>query len=304
MDEEVDPRHADGRIAALAASQWGVVSRVQLRALGLGRGAIDQRLAAGRLLPLHRGVYAVGHDRLARRGRFVAAVLASGAGAVLSHRSAAAVWGLRPSAGPWIDVTIPTRTGRKAGTGIRLHRAGALTPDEATSRDGIPVTTPARTLLDLAATVQRHELARALNEAERLRIFDLTDTSAVLCRHHTRPGTRNLAGALRQWDPAETLTRSELERRFLELCAEHALPAPRVNTGVLGFEVDFLWEPERVIVEIDGWAYHSTRSDYETDRARDAELAAAGFRVVRFTYRRVFREPAAVARTLRRLLGR
>jgi predicted transcriptional regulator of viral defense system len=273
-----------------------------LRAAGLSRNEIEGRLSSGRLLCVHRGVYAVGHRLLGARARWLAAVLACGDGAVLSHRSAAMLWGLRPSAPVTPEVTIPSRNGRRQREGLVIHRATNLPQAEVTHREGIPVTTPARTLLDLAAVVGRHDVERAMEAAERLRLFDLGALREVLTRHGGRAGTPLVAAVLEQYAEPE-FTRSELERVFLELCAAHGLPPPAVNVWVADYEVDFFWRAQNLIAEADSRRFHATRAAFERDRARDARLTALGYRVVRFTYRQVEREPTSVAGVLGSLLA-
>ena len=293
----------DVRIAALADRQWGLVTRAQLLALGLSSGAVDRRLAAARLRPLHRGVYAVGHRWLRREAHRLAAVLACGEGAVLSHASAAAHWGLRPSAATRIDVTVP-RSGQRRRSGIRVHRHAALAVDEVTERDGVPVTTPARTLLDLAATLPRRSVERALDQAEVLRLFDAAALRAIAAAHRGRPGAPLLAALLREHAAGTTLTRSELEEAFLRLCDRAGLPRPVVNGRAHGVESDFAWPAGALVAEVDGFAFHRTRRAFERDRARDAVLAAAGVRTLRFTARQVEQRPAEIVAALRAAQGR
>jgi predicted transcriptional regulator of viral defense system len=295
------PSPSDRKIAELAERQHGVVARRQLMALELGPGAIDHRVACGRLHPVHRGVYAVGHPRLMATGLWMAAVLACGPDALLSHRSAAALWGLQSSAASRIDVTAPGRRGR-GRPGIMLHRVGRLQDEDRSSRDGIPVTTVARTLLDLAESVSPRQLGRALEEAERLRLLDLQALHSVRDRSPGRQGLRALSILLADGrEPLEV--RSELERRFVELCREANLPLPALNAPVAGHEVDALWLRQRLIVELDGYAFHGTRAAFERDRARDLELQLAGYRVLRVTSRRLDRERPAVAAAVRSLLA-
>ncbi|MEA2289197.1 MAG: hypothetical protein QOD55_1194 [Solirubrobacteraceae bacterium] len=284
-------------MAALAARQHGVVARGQLRALGLKGTAIAHRVRAGRLHRVHRGVYAVGHPVLGAHGRWMAAVLACGPTAALSHASAAALWEIRASAGSKIDVTVRTAGGRDRA-GLRIHRTPSLSPDETTVLHGIPVTTPARTLLDLAATLPRRRLERALDQADVLRLLDGQSLDAVVRAHAGRAGTARLTTTLDRHHPGTTLTRSELEERMLALCRAGALPRPAVNAHVDGLEVDFLFPGHRLAVETDGWRYHRTRTAFERDRHRDATLARAGYRVLRFTHRQLDEEPRTVAETL------
>jgi predicted transcriptional regulator of viral defense system len=215
---------ADRRIASLAAKQFGVVSTAQLLGAGLTRRQVDYRLALRRLHTVHRGVYAVGHPLLGPEGHDLAAVLACGRGAVLSHRSAAAHWGVRPSATATVDVIVPGRGGRARRKRIGIHRV-QLSQAEVTVHDGIPVTTVARTLLDLAAVVSPHGLARAIHGAERVRLFDLRAVEEALRRNAGRPGSRALAAALERYREPP-MTRSALER-VLSGCARRMASRPR-----------------------------------------------------------------------------
>jgi very-short-patch-repair endonuclease len=272
----------DLRVAELAERQWGVVSRAQLVALGARRGAIGRRLQNGRLHGVHRGVYAVGHRVVGREGRALAAVLACGPGAVLSHRSAAAHWGLARDDSARTDVTVPTS--RRGDGSIRLHRSRSLDARTTTTHDGIPITTVARTLLDLAATLTPERLERALAQAERLRLYDHRTVSAPANGHR---GATALARAIAR-EPR--FTRSAFEARVLRLVRQNGLPEPLTNTVLSApdhprLEVDLFWPAHRLIVETDGFETHGTRAAFEADRARDAALQAAGFRVLRFTWR-------------------
>ena len=292
-----DARPVDGAIAVLAEGQYGVVSRRQLLELGLTARAVEHRVDVGRLHSMHRGVYVVGHRVLSMRGRWMAAVLAGGPGAALSHRAAGALWGLRPIRGGWIDVTMG-RT-RRPRQGIRFHRS-ELAVDEVTVRDGIPTTNVARTLVDLAAVLDRRQLEKALNEAEVLRLDTGLPLNAAVQRNATRPGVRTLRAVVE--GGMETITRSELEDLFLQFVERSGLPRPEVNRVVEGYEVDCLWRAQRVIVELDGRAFHETATAFERDRERDRVLQAAGWRVVRVTWRQLHTRPAAVRRDLRALL--
>ena len=296
IDEQPQRRSADVLIAQLAERQHGVVGRRQLVELGIGRGAIDRRIERGRLHIRHRGVYTVGHRAITQHGRWMAAVLAAGPGAVLSHRSAAALWGIRPTARTRIDVTV--RRTLHATQALHPHCA-VLAPDETTTEQGIPATTPARTLLDLAGVLDRRQLERALNEAEVRRLDGPTAVETLLDRHPARRGTANLRDLLLT---SRSPTRSELEARFLTLLDAHDLPRPQTNTTVEGTEVDSVWRRQRLIIELDGYAFHGTRHAFERDRARDRRLAAKGWRVVRVTWRDVHERPALLATELRALL--
>jgi very-short-patch-repair endonuclease len=283
--EHVQP--VDRAVAALAAGQHGVVTRAQVLALGLTRHGVEHRLTAGRLHLLHRGIFAVGHLGVSAHGRRLAAVLACGDGAWLSHRSAAVLHGLLAEDGGPLHVTVPRR--RRQPAGVVLHRSPRA---PGTLRDGIPVTTPARTLVDLAATRPERELARAVEEARLLRL--VTDPELVRLARD-RPGAR----ALRDLLTAEpSLTRSEAERLLLALVRRAGLPQPQTNVRVGAHEVDALWPSHRLVVEVDGFAFHSSREAFERDRERDADLQAEGLRVIRVTWRRLTGRPEAVAALL------
>jgi very-short-patch-repair endonuclease len=287
----------DGAIAALAGRQHGVVTRAQLRALGLSDDAVDKRAERGRLHRLHRGVYAVGHTVLGARGRWMAAVLAAGPGAVLSHAAAGALWELRPSAAARTDVTVPGSGGRRKRPGLRIHRARDVS-GQTTTHHGIPVTTPARTILDLAATLERRRLEILLDRAENARLTDVASLDALARAHTGHRGASRLREALNTHTPGTTITRSELEERFLALCRDAGLSTPRVNHHVAGLEVDFLFEAARLVVETDGYRHHRTRDQFERDRDRDAALTRAGYRTLRFTHRQLTTAPRDVAATL------
>jgi very-short-patch-repair endonuclease len=295
MDTKVAPPPRDARLAALARRQHGVVSLAQLLDLGLSLKGIAERVRTGRLHRIHRGVYAVSPAPLRVEGYWLAAVLACGPGAVLSHRSAAELWELRPSAATTIDVTVPSRAGRAKRRGIKVHRSSRLAPEETLVRDGIPVTTVARTVLDLADVLQTQALKRAIDEAEYRGRFDLTSLTAVVQNNPGRRGAKLLALAK---EPAQR-TRSDLEIDFLAFCRRHRLPRPIVGASVAGYEVDFVWPEARLIVETDGLAAHRTRRAFEDDRKRDRRTLRAGYNTVRLTDRALRKEPSEVARDLR-----
>jgi len=299
----MDPRNDTDRvIGALAARQWGVVSRGQLLEAGLSPTVVRDRVRSGRLLRLHRGVYAVGHARLRREGRWLAAVLAVGPGAVLSHRDAAGLHGLRPANHARTDVT--TTANRPDEPGIRVHRTRSLDAEDVTNIAGIPVTTVARTLVDLAGQIPHDHLIKAIKEAERHRTFDLGAIEAAMARTRGRPGQghRALKAAIEEYASLGlAATDSTLEDAFHRLVKRAGLPSPAINTYIDGFRVDAVWRAERIAVELDGWAHHHTRRSFEADRERDAALTIAGWRVVRFTYRQLSSRPDAVVSTLRRL---
>jgi very-short-patch-repair endonuclease/predicted transcriptional regulator of viral defense system len=293
----------DNLIAALAARQHGVVTRRQLLAIGLKDAAIQHRRRVGRLHQVHRGVYAVGHEALSPDGRLLAAVLACGPRAALSHQSAASVWGFRAAGGSQIDVTVASTAGRCGPGAVRLHRSGTLSPEDIERQGALRLTTPARTLLDLAAVLHAQRLESAVRRADEQELFDLTALDAAIRRAPRHRGAaklrRLLAGAARA---GLTLTLSDLEDRFHALCDAHRLPAPAVNARVLGRRRDFVWREHRLVVETDGYAFHRGRTAFERDRARDQELVARGWRVVRFTHRQVVDDPAGVAAIIRAAL--
>jgi putative AbiEi antitoxin of type IV toxin-antitoxin system/uncharacterized protein DUF559 len=290
----------DVALAELAERQFGVVSLAQLRALGLGSRAVQQRASVGRLRRLHRGVYAVGHGALGSEGRRLAAVLACGPGAVLSHRSAAAHWGLLATQASLIDVTAPR--GRHGGQGIRLHRSRSLDARDTTDHEGIPITKVPRTLLDVAATVRSDRLERALAQAQRLQLYDHRAITDLIARSNGHRGIGALTKATSREDPKWTA--NDYEAWFLALVREAGLPEPVVNASLAApdhppLKPDFCWPTHHLIVETDGWETHRTRAAFEQDRRRDAALAAAGWRVVRFTWH----EPrATIQRRLEALL--
>jgi very-short-patch-repair endonuclease len=273
----------------------------QLRELGLDKAAVSRRVTAGFLHQLHRGVYAVGHESVTRHGRYLAAVLACGARAALSHRSAAGLWGLRQSEGR-VDVTVPH--GRAGTDGLRVHASRMQHPVDFTLLHEIRVTTVARTLLDLAAVIRPDELSRAVDRAERLELFDLVAVDDVLSRAGGRDGAARLRRAIAAWRPRHT--RSELEDRHEELVRAAGLPAPELNVLLdgerHGHEVDAYWPARGLVVQLDGFAYHRTRRDRERDATTDADLELAGYRVVRLTWDDVVVHGGRTVRRLRRLL--
>jgi very-short-patch-repair endonuclease len=275
-------------VVALAARQHVVVSTEQLLELGFGRYRIRRRLAAGWLTRLHRGVYRVGPQPGLWTAE-MAALLACGPQAVLSHRSAGAVWRVASRDAAVVDVAV-SGTQVRSRDGIRVHRF-ELARADVRERETLRVTSPARTLLDLAAVLPRTELERAVNEAQVLRLVSRAELAAI----SRRPGAGRLRAALRV-EPR--LSRSELERLMLALVRRVGLPMPVTNARVLGHEVDFAWLDERVIVETDGFEAHSTRAAFERDRARDALLSAHGWRVLRFSWWQVVHEPEVVAARL------
>jgi very-short-patch-repair endonuclease len=297
--------HPDTTIGALAARQHGVAARRQLLAAGLTARMIGARLDSGALVPLHRGVYAVGHAVLRREGFWLAAVLAVGPRAVLSHRAAAALHLLRASGGTKVEVTTPSE--RRGTPKIRVHPRRRLTAADIAAVDGIPVTSVARTLVDLAETLAPQPLLKALSEAERLNILDVRALMAARARTRGRhgPADARLQRAIEELKATGTqLTRSELEDRFAALVARAGLPRPRLNAQIGGFEVDVLWPAHNLVVELDGWVNHRHRAAFERDRRKGNALLAQGFRVLRFTHRDVTSRAAETAAQITAELSR
>jgi very-short-patch-repair endonuclease len=274
-----------------------------LLAAGVGAGAIDKRVSRGWLRVIHRGVYAVGHSAISHRGRWTAAVLASGPGALLSHRSAGQAWGLVPLARGPIDAIRPGKF--RGRPGIRAHRS-SVPADERVVRYGIPMTSAMRTLLDLAAILTPSHLEKALNEAEVQRLTDRLSLPDLLGRYPRRRGSAVLRELLAGDATTRGVTRSELEDRFAALLDDMGFPGPRFNADVrIGgrfFEVDCLWPKQRLIVELDGRAAHGTRRAFERDRERDRLLQSDGWRVVRITWRQLRDDASAIVADLRRML--
>jgi very-short-patch-repair endonuclease len=292
-------------LAALAGRQYGVVGRWQLIELGFGDEAIKGALASGRLHSLHRDAYAVGHRIVVKRGKWLAAVLAMGPGAFLSHESAAALWGLGGDR-PQVDVNAPrgrqVRPGRASG--IKVHRC-RFWPDEVTVREGIPVSTVARTLFDLAeGSHQPHRLKDAWDEAARLRLLRVPEVALVYERGR---GRRRARKRIRPFLAAEQRhvedSASPLEDRFAEFVVAHRLPPPQTNVLVGKDVVDALWPDARLIVELDSWEFHAHRAAFEKDRDRDADHLLAGYRTIRVTHRRLSEQPERLAAQIRALLA-
>jgi predicted transcriptional regulator of viral defense system len=294
-------------IARLAQRQHGVVALGQLLALGVSASAVRNRAADGRLHRIHRGVYAVRHPGLTVRGRWMAATLAYGPTALLSHRSAAKLWGIHDGAGAQTDITLPTRSVR-ARSGIEVHTSLTLTDADKASHDGIPSTSLARTLVDLGDVASRRTVERAINQAEILRLFDLRAVEDALARAGRRRGAGLLRSVLAEYT-GPRLTSEELEERFLLLCRAASLPEPEVNAWIalqdgVAYKADFLWREQRLVAETDGYRFHSSRRAFEHDRLRDQRLTLAGFTVVRLTWRQLSQEPERVLTTLENLVAR
>jgi hypothetical protein len=303
IDPHAGPRHLDAVLAELADAQHGVVSLTQLREAGLSAGAVRKRALRGRLHRVHRGVYAVGRGGLDVKGRLMAAILGCGPGAVVSHRSAASLIGLATSPGSAIEVSVPCRSGR-AQPGVIVHRSRTLDAADTMLVESIPCTTVARTLLDLADVQPARRLLPSIDAAERLGLYDGRAVAAVLHRAGGRPAARRLTSVLAVYE-GPPATNSELESKALDLFAAAGLPRPRVNTLVETaegpLEVDFLWPDRALVVEADGYAWHSARRPFEDDRRRDQLLHAAGYSVVRVTWRQLTDDRIRILRALGRI---
>ena len=292
-------------MAALAARQHGVVSRKQLRHLGMSEAGISRAAAMGRLHPVFRGVFAVGHRRLTERGRLMAAVLACGKGTVISHRSAGALLKLIDKGPVVIDVIAPGSRGRKIDS-IRFHRVRLPLLEETGTVAGIPCTSPARTLVDLAGTVSDWTLRSAFDRAAQRRTLDIAAIEASI--DPRRRGMKGLLALVEKWRAAEPLTKtrgklkSPLEAKVLPLLVQRHLSSPLINAPVEiangRIEVDFLWRDQRFVVEADSRDFHGTAMALERDRWRDRELMRAGYSVLRVTHKEAEHEAEAVVDTI------
>jgi len=296
-------------LVAVASVQHLVFDLGQLCDLGMTAAGVRKRVTSGRLHRVHHAVYSlVPPHMLTREGLWMAAVLACGPGAVLSHRSAAALHGLRPYGGVKIDVTVPNRSGRRH-SGIKLHRSTSLTPADTERVENIPCTTVARTQLDLAEVIDRRGLERAFDQAEMLEAFDLRALEDQLKRNPNRRGARLVRAVLEEHYIGSTPTWSKFEERFLRFCRTAGLPKPEVNYWIVlpdgepAIRGDFAWPARRVVVETDGRGSHGTRQAFERDRRKDLRFARARWKPMRVTWRRLKAEPALVEETARVLLG-
>ncbi|MGN6816189.1 MAG: DUF559 domain-containing protein [Solirubrobacterales bacterium] len=301
-------RGDDRSIAELARRQHGVVARRQLLAIGLSKEEVDWRIRSGRLHQLHPlcpGVYAVGHRVIPREGRWMAAVLASGSEAVLSHWSAAALWMIRPNSRTRIDVSVPHRS--RSSDLIRRH-VSEVPADERKVEKGIPVTSVPRTIFDLAATESQDVVESLLREMEYLELRDRLSLWDLVERYPRRRGVGKMRAALQRLEEEPSGRKhSPLEERFASFLRRHRLPLPRFNDWIVlngkRYQVDCHWPSTGQIVELDGWQGHRTRSAFREDRARDRALRVAGYSVTRLTWSQLDDEPEAVSADLRVLLG-
>jgi Transcriptional regulator, AbiEi antitoxin len=299
------PGGGDSAIAALAGRQYGVVERSQLLALGLTTSAIGRRIESGRLHQLHAGVFAVGHRLVSQRGRWMAAVLAIGDGALLSHRSPAALWGLRGEPKGAVHVTLASKS--RHVPGIRRHSSRCLHVDEITVEYGVPVTSVPRTIFDCARGGDVDLVENLLRQAEYSERYDPLSLPALVARYPRRRGCRTVKAALRRLEESPSgHTASRLEERFLPFLRAYGLPIPHLNEWiVLGgtrYKVDCRWPGTKEIVELDSWKAHGTRSAFREDRERDRRLRVAGYGLTRISWAQLDDEPAAIATDLRALL--
>jgi very-short-patch-repair endonuclease len=278
--------------------QHGVVSIAQLAELHYSEEAVRHAVKSGRLHPANRGVYAVGHAGISRHGWCMGAVLSCGEGALLSHRSAAWLWGLTKRF--YVPVEVTAASPRRIREEIRMHSAAALSPFDRAAHEGVPVTAVPRTLLDFAA-VDPHYLGQALDNARRLDLLDLIAMDELISRSRGFRGVARLRTAL-EIHRLAAFTRSGLERRFLALVRRAGLPQPSMNVYVEGHELDAYWPTERFAVELDTYDHHGSPTAFEVDRVRQESLKLAGIEMIRLTGIRMDREPAAVTQRLRRLL--
>lgn len=296
----------------LSSEQFGVVSRRQLTEAGISPRAVDAAVRNGRLVPVFRGVYGVGRGVVSRKGRWKAGLLSAGPGSALARRSAAEVWGFgaavpltevvrsfnrRPKNAP-LEINVDAQPNR-----LLVHRTRTLPPTHLKMVEGLEVTSPSRTLLDLAAVRTRRAMIRHVSEASRLGLVEIGDLAATCDRARGWHGARMLRQVLEELSPQVRTTRSEFESMFLEFCGNHEVDEPLVNATVEGFEVDCLWKDQKVIVELDGYGYHSGWVSFGRDRTRDMRLDRAGYRVRRVTFRMLKDEPAMVADWLRLNVG-
>ena len=286
----------------VAERQLALITTRQLHTAGLPRGSVEWRVANGSLHPRFRGVYLIGHPIPVPGAAELAAVLACGERAFVSHRSAAVVWGLVETPGDAVDVTVVRRRSRSRD-GLRVHRVEALADADQSERRGIPVTAPARTVIDFTSTAGAEEAERVIAEAFALRLVTEPQIRAAIERAPGRAGVARVQAILGQ-PGGPKRTRSGGERAMLRLVRSAQLPAPRTNYPVAGYSADFCWPDQRLIVELDGLDFHSGRGALERDHRRDIVHKNAGYDVLRFTVRQLEEEPLYVAAVIARALDR
>jgi uncharacterized protein DUF559/putative AbiEi antitoxin of type IV toxin-antitoxin system len=291
---------ATSLIRELAESQHGIVARRQLIGAGLGRDLIRERVRSGRLVIVHRGVFAVGHGRISLHGEWMAAALACGPGAYLSHGSAAHLWGMRRSRRPHEVIRV---AGHRRPHGIWLHQTRSLPAEDVTIEAGIPVTSIERTVMDQAGRLEDRQIEQMLVAAERSRRLDWRELQRIIEQGNGRKGLRRLRRVAAGVDTYAADAVSPLEVDFLSLCRKANLPFPQVNVLVEGYLVDFYWPNAKTIVETDGYAFHSDRPAFEKDHESTVALTAAGYKVHRATYRMLKSNPRLLLRLLRKDVG-
>ena len=294
------PNRRDWIAGEIADRQHGVVARWQLLAAGMSPEAIARSLKAGRLRSMLRGVYSVGHAVVSADGWYQAALLACGDQSVLGHHTACMKWDLRRGDLFPLSVIVPGDRGRKLDR-IQTRRT-KLDRRDWMLFDGLRLTTPARTIIDMAGELSPKEMRLLVERAQDVKRFDPKRIEEVLERNHRRPGCRPLLHLIALLNPDADGAKSYLERLFLKLVRKAGLPFPEVNVMIEKRERDFVWRDRRLVVEVDGYANHSSRQAMRRDRARDRELTAALWRPARFTYEDVAFEPGATAKELTRLL--
>ncbi|HTU15478.1 MAG TPA: DUF559 domain-containing protein [Solirubrobacterales bacterium] len=299
-------------ICRVSSEQHGLCSRRQLVEAGLSRAAVSSRVESGWLVVVYPGVYSVGRPVDTQRGRWMAAVLDCGPGAVLCRASAATLLGFgseNPRTAVLRSFNRSRRTrardfGRYPDLRFAIHRTRYLPPHEVTAIDGIPTTSVARTLLDLASVLSRGQLERYFDSAGRMGLLDWQALASMMNRGPGWRGLGNLKMLITSSDPELERSRSWLELEFLNLCRRAGISEPLMNSRAGRFEVDFLWKEEKVVVELDGFEFHGARDSFESDRVRDADLHLAGYAVIRFTYRKVTGDPEFVVSRVRGALAR
>ena len=292
----------DAVVALVAGYQLGLITALQLHVAGMGRGVIQRRLTSGMLHRRYRGVYLVGHPILLPGAAELAGVLACGRSAFVSHRSAVGLWGLARTAGGVVEITVAGRECRSREE-LRVHSAPMIAPADRAECRGIPITAPARSLIDYAATANREETERAIAEAFALRLVSVRKLTEAIGRSPTRAGVARIRSILGQ-DGGPSRTRSGGERAMLRLIRAAGLPLPRTDHVVAGFTADFCWPEARLIVEVDGYPFHSQRDAVERDHRRDIVHKDAGHEVLRFTARQLQDAPIYVATVIARAYDR
>lgn len=296
------PLDPDLTIAALAARHHGVVTRAQLLASGLSPGQVVRRTRRGQLHVLYRGVYAVGHRELPRNGRALAACWSAGPRGLLFDVAAAAHHGVRGSSSARWDIALSQASAWTGQPGIRPHAISTLLPEDITCVEGVPVTTLARTVVDLAARHPARTVEKVLNEMVTMDLYDQRALDALLSRPYLR-GTKQLESILGRQQAGTTITKSELEELLIALCDSHGIPRPQMNAWLIGLEVDALWPGTLLVVELDSARFHASRAAFERDREKGNELVVAGYTLLRVTWRQLLDDPHRVAEQLRRALA-